>query len=210
MSFMKFAEKCNFDNMYSNPECHVVSKTFSISNNTAALVILLLKFSVTLSVSLMYWSVVLWCAQKPNWLAFSKLFSSTSVWTIFYMTSSESLPIVDRMLIGLKFCGNFGSLLGFGKVITFASFHDDNRKQWLNKCVRWTSGVLGRCLRHSFGMISIPQAFLKFRECIKFCTSQGLTLSWGLLTSVWTLVSTPVHGVRHTGHVVWTDFPNSQ
>jgi hypothetical protein len=31
----------------------------------------------------------------------------------FYTTSSKSLPIVDRRRIGLKFCGNFGSLPGF-------------------------------------------------------------------------------------------------
>jgi hypothetical protein len=32
------------------------------------------------------------------------------------------LPVVDRRLIGRKFWGNLGSLPGFGKVITFASF----------------------------------------------------------------------------------------
>jgi hypothetical protein len=38
------------------------------------------------------------------------------------MTFSNSLPVIDKKLIGRKFCGNFGSLPGFGNVITFASF----------------------------------------------------------------------------------------
>jgi hypothetical protein len=33
-------------------------------------------------------------------------------------------------------------------------------------------------MRHSFGMPSIPQAFLSFKEFINFCTSRGLIL-WG-------------------------------
>jgi hypothetical protein len=33
------------------------------------------------------------------------------------MTFSKRLPLVDRRLIGLKFCGNFGSLPGFGKMM---------------------------------------------------------------------------------------------
>jgi hypothetical protein len=34
-------------------------------------------------------------------------------------------------------------------------------------------------MRHSFGILSIPQAFLSFREFINFCKSQGLNLSGG-------------------------------
>jgi hypothetical protein len=41
--FNKFTKKCNFDNLYIKPRCHVVSKAFSISQNTAAVDILLLK-----------------------------------------------------------------------------------------------------------------------------------------------------------------------
>jgi hypothetical protein len=37
-------------------------------------------------------------------------------------TFSNNFPFVDRRLISRKFCGNFGYLPGFGKVITFASF----------------------------------------------------------------------------------------
>jgi hypothetical protein len=66
---------------------------------------------------------------------------------------------------------------------------------------------LGRCLRHSFGMPSIPQALLNSRECITFYTSQGLTLSGGLLymasSRAWALKPPPaIHGFRRIGHVV--------
>jgi hypothetical protein len=40
--FIKLAEKSNFDNLYSKTVCHVVSKAFSTSKNTAALGMLLL------------------------------------------------------------------------------------------------------------------------------------------------------------------------
>jgi hypothetical protein len=54
--------------------------------------------------------------------------------------------------------------------MTFASFQDfrkwDNRRQWLSKCVKCTNGLLRRCLRHSFRMPSIPEAFLNFKELI--------------------------------------------
>jgi hypothetical protein len=46
MSLIKFTGNCNFDNLYSKPGCHVVSKAFSTSKNTAAVDILLLKFRV--------------------------------------------------------------------------------------------------------------------------------------------------------------------
>jgi hypothetical protein len=36
--------KCNLDNLYSKPGCHVVSKAFSLSKNTAA--VDMLKFRV--------------------------------------------------------------------------------------------------------------------------------------------------------------------
>jgi hypothetical protein len=46
--------------MYSKPRCHAVSKAFSISKNTAAIDMLLMKFKVTWSISLIHWSVLLW------------------------------------------------------------------------------------------------------------------------------------------------------
>jgi hypothetical protein len=45
----------------------VVSKAFSMSKNTVAIDILLFKFRVTWSVSLINCSVMLWRAWKPNW-----------------------------------------------------------------------------------------------------------------------------------------------
>jgi len=42
ISFIKFVEKCNLDNFYE-PGCHIVSEAFSISKDTAAVVILLIK-----------------------------------------------------------------------------------------------------------------------------------------------------------------------
>jgi hypothetical protein len=102
------------------------------------------------------------------------LLSSMCVWTIFSTTFSNSLPVVDKRIIGHRFWGNIESLPGFGEVITFASFQDfgkcERRMQWLIKYIKCTNGLLGRCLRHSFEMTSIPQAFLNFKEFINLCT----------------------------------------
>jgi hypothetical protein len=46
MNRIKFTGKCKFDSLYSKPGCHVVSKAFSVSKNTAAVDTLLLKFRV--------------------------------------------------------------------------------------------------------------------------------------------------------------------
>jgi hypothetical protein len=113
MSFIKLVENSNLDNLYSKPECHVVSKAVSMSKITAAVDILLLKLRVTWSFTLMHWCVVLWRARKPNWLALSRLLSSMCFWIIVWMTSSDNL-LVDRRLNERKFWGNFGSLPGFG------------------------------------------------------------------------------------------------
>jgi hypothetical protein len=149
--------------------------------NTAAVDILLLKLRVMWSVSLMHCSVVLLRARKPNWLALSRLLSPICFWRAFRITFSNSLRVVDRRLIERKFWGNFGSLPGFGNVMIFASFQDfgkwGSRKQWLNKCVKCNNGRLGSHLRHTFGMPSIPQDSLNFKELINFCKSHGLILS---------------------------------
>jgi hypothetical protein len=180
---MKLVGNSNLNNMYSKPECHVISKAFSMSKNTAAVNILLLKLRLTWSVSLMHCSVVLWRSRKTNWLALSRPLSLICFWRTFRITFSNSLPFVDRRLIGRKFWGNFGSLLGFGNVMIFASFQDfgkwDNRRQWLYKCVKCTNGRLGSRLRHSFGMPSVLQDFLNFKKLIDFCESHGLILSRG-------------------------------
>jgi type II secretory pathway component PulL len=57
ISLITLAENANFDSLYSKPEFQVVSKAVSISKNTAAIDILLLKFKVT--VNFMHCSVVL-------------------------------------------------------------------------------------------------------------------------------------------------------
>jgi hypothetical protein len=146
----------------------------------------------------MHFIVLLWRARKPNWLVLSRSLSLICFWRILRITFSNSLSVVDTRLIGRKFWGNFGSLPGFGNVMIFASFQDlgkwDSRRQWLNKCVKCTNGRLGRYLMHSFGMPSIPQDFLNFKELINFCMSHVLILWVGLLSTtsrrVRTLAST--------------------
>lgn len=71
----------NLCNFYSKQRWHVVSKRFSISKNTET-VDILLKFEITWSVSFTRWSVVLWCTQKPNWLALNRFLYSTSLLTV--------------------------------------------------------------------------------------------------------------------------------
>jgi hypothetical protein len=56
--------------------------------------------------------------------------------------------------------------------------------------VKCTKGLLGSCLRHSFGMPSVPQAFLSFREFTNFCRSHGLIFSGELLSAALNRVST--------------------
>jgi hypothetical protein len=128
-------------------------------------------------------------------------------WSNCKMTFSNSLPVMGRRLIGRKFWGNFESLPVFGSVKIFASFQHCRKwnswKQWLNEWVKCTNGRLGRYLRHSFGMSSIPQAILNFKEFINFCKSDGLIIWRGLLPPP------AFHGFRHTNHVVWTEFPVS-
>jgi hypothetical protein len=50
-------------------------------------------------------------------------------------------------------------------------------------------GLLWKCLRHSFGMSSISQSFLIFRELTNSCSSHGFILSRGLLSTVSSKVS---------------------
>jgi hypothetical protein len=54
IKLIKMGEKCTLKSLYSKQGCHVISKVFSISKKTAAVDILLLKFKVTWSVSLMH------------------------------------------------------------------------------------------------------------------------------------------------------------
>jgi hypothetical protein len=47
MSLIRLSENFNFDNLYNKPRCYVVSEAFPISENTATVDMLLLKFKVT-------------------------------------------------------------------------------------------------------------------------------------------------------------------
>jgi hypothetical protein len=59
ISLIKLVENSNLDYFYSKRDCHVISKTFSMSKNTAVIGIIMLKLRVTWSVSLIHCSVVL-------------------------------------------------------------------------------------------------------------------------------------------------------
>jgi hypothetical protein len=84
---------------------------------------------------------------KPKRLALSRSLSLIYLWTIFRITFLKSVRVMDRFS-GCKFWRNSGPLPGFSKVMTFASFQDfgkcDGQRQRLHKCVRCTSGLLGR------------------------------------------------------------------
>jgi hypothetical protein len=56
-----------------------------------------------------------------------------------------------------------------------------------------TSGLLGRCLRHSFGTPSRPQAFLNFNEFANLCNEVFLSpmgCRLQMRARTWTVVST--------------------
>jgi hypothetical protein len=130
-----------------------VSKAFLIPKNTAPVDMLLLKFRVTWSISLIHWSIILWSThtQKPNWLSFCKFLSFVRFWIILKVSFSYSLPVVYKRLIGWKF-GVFAMIfISFQGAVKWPSW-----KQRWNKCVKYTRGPLGRCRRHSFGMQSKP------------------------------------------------------
>jgi len=180
VSLIKVDEKCNFDSLCNKPGFQVESKAFSISKNTAAVDMLLLKFKVTWSVSCIEASC---CGALESQIGMDSVcYFPQCVFELFWWW-----PFQIVFPTGLKFWENFGFLPGFGKAFTFTSFQEDgkcdSRKQWLNRWVRWTIGFRGRCLRHSFGMPSIPQAFFNLRQFNIFCTSQGLISLVGLLST---------------------------
>jgi hypothetical protein len=126
ISLNRLAENSNLEIFYSKPGCHVVSKAFSISKSSAAMD--MLKLRVTWSLRLIHCSVMLLCVRKPNWLALNRPLFAICLHTIFRITFSNNLPVMDRRLIGHRFGGNLGSLPGFSKVITFASKTLENVK----------------------------------------------------------------------------------
>jgi hypothetical protein len=185
ISLMRFIGNCNSDSLYSRPGCHIVSKSFSMPMNTAAIDILLLKFRETWSVSLIHWSVVLWRSRKPNGIAFSKILSEMCLWIFLELISQR---LADRRLIGRKVSENFGFLPGFGRTKILASFQGAGKwqslRQWLKWWVTWTRDLLERCLRQSFGISSITQAFPSFKDRISFETSHGWNLIGGFSSTV--------------------------
>jgi hypothetical protein len=142
---------------------------------------------------------------------------SMCVRTILRTTFSNSLMVVGRILIGLKFWGNFGFLPDCGKIIAFAFLEEDGKheshKQWLIRCVRWTSVFRGRCPRHSFVMPSIPPAFLSLRELLVYVRDKVLLSQEDCCPQPRTR---PEHGpplviydFSHASHMVGIGFPDS-
>jgi hypothetical protein len=60
----------------TNAMCHVVLEAFSISKTQHCQHTFVEIFGNMPSTSLVHWSVILWSARKPNWLAFNKFLSS--------------------------------------------------------------------------------------------------------------------------------------
>jgi hypothetical protein len=105
--------------------------------------------------------------------------------------------------------------------MTSASFQSfgkwDSRRQWLNKCVRCTSGLLGIFLEDYWGIgseyhqvhkrfsISINLIIYVCHKVLLFPTGCRLQMRAEL-----GLHSPPVvHGFRHTDHEMWTGFLNN-
>jgi hypothetical protein len=109
LSLFRLIENFNTENLHSNRGRNIVSKALSIFRNTAAIDMVLLKLNVMWFVSLIHLSVVLWRARKPNWHPLSRPLSSICLWTIFRIRFLNSLPVVDKRLIGLIFWGNLVS-----------------------------------------------------------------------------------------------------
>jgi hypothetical protein len=67
-------------------------------------------------------------------------FSSVCFFIVLKISLSNSLPVVDKRVIGRKFWGDFEFLPGFGRVVISASFQGARKymgqKQWLNKRVK--------------------------------------------------------------------------
>jgi hypothetical protein len=116
--FYQTDKNFNLDKTCSKQVCTVSSKAFSISNNTAAVDMLLLKINVTCSLSLVHWLVVLWATRKSNWLALNRPHLSTCVWTIFRINFWNSLPVIYKRQIGHTLWGNFGPIPDFGNDMT--------------------------------------------------------------------------------------------
>jgi hypothetical protein len=109
--------------------------------------------------------------------------------------------IMDRRLTGHRFWGNLGSLPSYTSFQGCGKW--DSWKQWLNKCMIWTNGLLGRCLRHSFGMQQNHRTCLVLVSIsvFRYC----LTLLWGnwCLQSEAVLALASTHGAWVLSHTSW-------
>jgi len=181
-------ENCNWYSMYKKPGYHKASEAFSISKNTAAVNTQLLEIKVTWSVSLIYWSVVLWWTWQPNWPACSMLFLSTCLWSIFKTVFSNNFPYADRRLIGRKILGSCPVLVTLSLSLLLKRW-----KMWQHKIIvkkmcdmhQWPSGKMSE-----ESMPSITRAFPSWSKLIWFWSSQGLNLAEGLSivsNGAWTL-----------------------
>jgi hypothetical protein len=120
ISSIRLIKNVNSNNLYNKPRCHV-SKGFSISKNTAAVGMLLLKFNVTWFLNLILKCRAVTGTETKLACIKQASFFSVCLWTIFRITFSNSLPVVDKRLIGHAFWGNLGSLPGFDNIVTCTS-----------------------------------------------------------------------------------------
>jgi hypothetical protein len=157
-------------------------------SSTAAVDILLLKFRLTWSSSLIYWSVVLWSDQSQTHLHVVSFFPQC-FWIALKISFSNTLPTVGKRLTGRKFGGNFECLLGFSRVMNFASFQGDGKwpswRQCLDKCVKCTKGLPERFWGHSLPNIKdgIYFEMLQSRKFIDVSYSAAST--WASTRRLW-------------------------
>jgi hypothetical protein len=90
--------------------------------------------------------------------------------------------------------------------MTLASFRGvgkwDSRRQWLSKCATCTSGLLGKCVRHS---LEYHQVHKRFSISVNLLSEVSSTDA----SRAWTQSQPVAHGFRHTGHEMWTGFLNN-
>jgi hypothetical protein len=111
---IRLVENSYSDNLYIRPECHVVSKAFSISKERSRCWhITVENYSDVIRQphTLKYHAV---SCSKAKLIFFCKFLFSVCFWIVLKIKFSNGLPVVDKRLIGHKFGGNFGSLPSFG------------------------------------------------------------------------------------------------
>jgi hypothetical protein len=132
------------------------------------------------------------------------------LWTIFRMTLSKSLPLVNRN--GGKNVGNWGPCQVFCNVILcvlprlWKMWQPKAGIKYMCQMYKWPSWKVPEAFIWN---TIIPQAFRSFNDFINFCMSQGPTFSKGVLSAAsstaWNL---PIVYGCYTSHAVWIDFLN--